>query len=195
MYEVIGSSSSRGARVLWMLEELGQPYHHVSVGPGAPEVLAANPSGKVPVLRVEGTTLTDSAAILQFLADRHGAMTYPAGTLDRGRQDGLTHLILDELDAVIWTAARHSFVLPREMRRPEVKDSLKWEFERNATRLAARLGEGPFLMGQQMTVPDILLAHCLIWARAAKFPEIGPVLSDYLARMTARPAFVRAMAG
>lgn len=194
MYEVIGTSGSRALRVLWMLEELGQPYAHVSVDPGTPEVLAANPAGKIPVLRVDGVSVTDSSAILQFLADRHGALTHPAGTLDRAEQDGLTHLLLDEFDAVIWTAARHSFILPKDWRRPEVKDSLKWEFERNQARLATRLGAGPYLMGQGMTVPDIILTHCLIWAARAKFPPPDPALADYLARMMARPALTRALA-
>lgn len=194
MYTVYGTLSSRAARVVWMLEELGQPYTHVPAKPRSPEVLAVNPQGKIPVLAVDGQPITDSAAILQYLADRHGALSFAPGTLDRARQDSLTHLLLDEFDAVLWTAARHSFILPAEQRCPEVKPSLKWEFERNQTALAARMGDGPFLMGDTMTVPDILLAHCMIWAAGAKFPVIEPRLSDHLARMQARPAFQRAMA-
>ena len=33
MYQVIGTGKSRALRVLWMLEELGQPYEHVPVNP------------------------------------------------------------------------------------------------------------------------------------------------------------------
>ena len=104
--------------------------------------------------------LTDSTAILTFLADRHGALTFPGGSLERARQDGFSQLILDEFDAVLWTAARHSFVLPETLRLPAIKDSLKWEFATNAERLSARLGDGPFLMGSAMTVPDVILTHC-----------------------------------
>lgn len=192
-FQVIGSSKTRAFRVLWMMEELGLPYDHIAAGPRAPEVVAVSPSGKVPVLVVDGVALTDSVAILTWLADHHGQFTYPAGTLDRARQDGFTGLILDELECLLWTAARHSFVLPEAMRLPAIKESLRWEFAQNQARLAARL-TGPFLMGEQMTVPDLLLAHCLSWAQGAKFPDLDPVLADYLTRMRARPAFARAAA-
>ena len=194
MLKVYGTAKSRTARVLWVLEELGVPFEHVNAAPRAAEVLAVNPSGKVPVLEVDGAVIPDSTAIMQFLADRHGALTYPAGTVERARQDGHTHFILDEMDAILWTAARHSFILPEERRCPEVKDSLKWEYARSLERLAERLGDGPFLMGEVMTVADILAAHCLIWGIGAKFPAPEGALAEYLARMRARPAFARAMA-
>jgi glutathione S-transferase len=192
-YQVIGSSKTRALRVLWMLEELGLPYTHIPAGPRSAEAVAANPSGKVPVLVVDGVTLTDSAAILTFLADRHGQFTHAPGSLDRARQDGLTCLIVDELEGPLWMAARHSFVLPEAMRLPAIKDSLKWEFAQSQARLAARL-TGPFVMGDVMTVPDLLLTHCLHWAQGAKFPDLEPVLADYLTRMRGRPAWTRAMA-
>lgn len=188
-YTVIGSVGTRAARVVWMLEELGQPYDHDPASPRSAGAVAVNPSGKVPSLMVDGVCVTDSAAILTFLADRHGALTAPAGTIERAQQDAMTFLILDELEALLWTSSRHSFVLPEEMRLPAIKPSLKWEYARNLGHLAARF-RGPFVMGDQMTVPDILLAHCLVWARSAKFPDPDPVLADYVARMTARPAYL-----
>lgn len=193
-YTVIGSVQSRTMRVLWMLEELEQDYTHVSVSPRDQLVRGHNPSGKIPVLLVGETVLTDSAAILTYLADRHGALTAPAGTLERAQQDALSHLVLDEFDAVLWTAARHSFVLPEEQRVPAVKDSLRWEFSRSCQRLARRMDDRPFVCGADMTITDILLAHCLGWAIAARFDVQEPVLRDYLDRMRARPAYQRASA-
>lgn len=192
MYRVIGTKGSRTMRVLWMLEELGQPFEHVAAPPRSEAVRALNPAGKVPVLVAEDVALTDSTAILTFLADRHGALTHPAGTVERARQDGLTQLVLDEFDAALWTAARHSFILPPEHRVPAVKDSLKWEFARSQAALVARWGEGPFLMGEAMTVPDIILCHCLDWAMVAKFPVTERRLTDYTAMMHERPAWGRA---
>lgn len=193
-YTVYGTSKSRAARVLWMLEELALPYEHVPAKPRDAAVMAVNPSGKLPAMTVDGETITDSTAIIQYLADRHGALTHPAGTLARAHQDALTHCILDEFDAVLWAAARHSFILPAERRVPEVKDSLRWEFNRNAAAFARRMGDALFLTGEQITVPDILLAHCGIWARTAKFAITEPKLTAYLERMLARPALKRALA-
>lgn len=193
-YTVIGNVKSRALRVLWTLEELGLDYEHVDAGPRSDEVTRISPAGKVPVLVADGVPITDSVAIMTFLADRHGALTFPAGTIDRARQDSLTQMILDEIDAVLWTAARHSFVLPEDLRIGAIKDSLKWEFARSEKALVDRMAEdGPFLMGETMTIADILLAHCGGWAIAAKFPISEPRLRDHIALMRDRPAFHRAL--
>lgn len=194
-YTVIGDAQSRAARVLWMLEELGQPYEHIGVKPHTAEVTQFNPSGKVPVLLVDGAPVTDSTAIMQYLADLHGRFTHRAGTLERARQDALTQCILDEFDAVLWVAARHSFILPEAQRVPAVKESLRWEFARNQKLFARRMGDGPYLMGAEMTMPDMVLTHCGIWARAAKFEITEPGLLAYLDRMMQRPALRRALRG
>lgn len=114
--------------------------------------------------------------------------------MERARQDSLTQFLLDEFDAALWLAARHSFVLPEELRLSAIKNTLRWEFEKSQKQLIHRMGEGDFVIGDQMTVPDIILAHCLIWALTAKFPVIEPRLSKFLAQMRERPAFRRAVA-
>jgi glutathione S-transferase len=193
MYTVIGKANSRATRVLWMLEELGQGYDHIPAAPQSEGVVSFNPAGKVPVLIEDGTPITDSTAIIQYLADKHGALTFPAGTLDRARQDSLTQFLLDEFDSALWMAARHSFILPQELRQSVIKESLIWEVTNSQKTLVHRLGDGPFLMGAQMTVPDIILTHCGIWARVAKFPITEAKLGSYLERMTARPALKRVL--
>jgi glutathione S-transferase len=193
MYKVIGKVQSRAFRVLWMLEEIGQPYELIEAAPRSPEVVALNPSGKVPVLVDGDATLLDSTAIITYLADKHDKLTYPAGTIERARQDALTHATLDEVDAVLWTGARHSFILPEDKRVPEVKPSLKWEFARNLDLMADRF-EGPFLMGDTMTIADIVLTHCLNWAYGAKFPVENEKMLAYAKAMRARDAFKRAQA-
>ncbi len=193
MYQVVGTIRSRAFRVVWMLEELGQPYEHVPAQPQSAEASEVNPAGKVPTLLDDGVAITDSTAIIQYLADKHGALTFPAGTMARAQQDSLTQFLLDEFDAALWVAARHTFVLPAELRHAAIKDSLRWEFARSQKALARRMGEGPFLMGATMTVPDIILTHCGNWADGAKFPIEEPRLVDYLTGMRARPAFKRVM--
>ncbi|QGX97617.1 glutathione S-transferase family protein [Roseovarius faecimaris] len=188
MYEIIGTRASRAIRVLWLAEELALDYTHIPAKPRSDEARAANPSGKIPALREGDAVITDSTAIMTYLADKHGALTAPAGTIARARQDAMTQTILDDLDGVLWTAARHSFILPEEHRVPEVKDSLKWEYARNIARIEDGLS-GPFVMGEAMSVPDILLTHCLRWAGMAQFPAPGEKLTAYQERMQARPAF------
>ena len=81
MYQVVGTIRSRAFRVLWMLEELGEPYEHVPAQPRSEQASEVNPAGKVPTLVDNGVAITDSTAIIQYLADKHGALTFPAGTI------------------------------------------------------------------------------------------------------------------
>lgn len=194
MYKVLGSMATRTVRVLWMLEELGLEYEHLDYPPGSDEMLAVNPSGKVPALWVDGEIITDSVAIIQYLADKHGQLTYKAGTIERAQQDSFTQFIIDELDSVLWTAARNSFILPKDKRVPEIKETLKWEFAQSVKTLEKRMGNGPFLMGATMTVPDIVLTHCGGWARVAGFDVPEGSVRDYFRTIIKRPAYQRVMA-
>ena len=193
MYTVIGTPMSRSFRVLWALEELGQPYELTPALPQSPEIREVNASGKVPAMIAEGEVITDSTAILTYLADKHGKLTAPAGTMARAHQDAMTQRFLDELDAVLWTAARHSFALPKEQRVPEVKPSLKWEFNRNLDQIAALI-KGPYVMGEAFSLADSVLTHCLNWAYGAKFPVENQAMLAYGKSMRARPAHQRVAA-
>ena len=89
MYKIVGSVKSRAFRVLWLLEELGLAYEHLNFTPHSEEVLRYNPSGKVPVLVDADAVISDSTAIMTYLADKHGGLTAKAGTLARARQDAM----------------------------------------------------------------------------------------------------------
>ena len=85
------ASPSRSSIVLWMLEELGQPYDvkllKLSEGDNLkPGYLAINPMGKVPALDHRGTIITEVAAICTYLADEFPQMklNIPVGTPRRG---------------------------------------------------------------------------------------------------------------
>jgi len=193
MYQVIGATRTRTFRVLWMLEELGEPYDHLPATPRSDEARKFNPLGKIPALVDGDRTLTDSMAILTYLADKHGRLTAPAGTPERADQDALTFWLIDEFDAVLWAAAKHSFILPEDRRIPVVKDVLKWEFTESAVRLAERL-DGPYLAGDDFTICDILAVHCLNWAVAAGFPRVDDRLHAYAKALRDRPAYQAAFA-
>ncbi len=193
MYTVIGKPMTRTFRVLWALEEMGLPYELNPASPQSADVVSLNPSGKVPVLQDDDETITDSTAIITYLADKHAQLTALAGTPARARQDAMTQMCLDEVDALLWTAARHSFALPPQLRMPEVKTSLKWEFARNLNRIGQQI-KGPYLMGEEFTIADIVLGHCLNWSISAKFPIESQAVLDYGKRLRAREAHQRVRA-
>lgn len=193
-HAVIGHPQTRAFRVMWMLEELDLSYEIEPVGPHSERAREANPaSGKVPALLIDGAAYTDSAAIVQHLADRHGGATFPAGSLERLTQDGHAHFVLDEMDGALWTAAKAKFALPEDRRVPAIAATCAWEYGRALERLAARLGEGPWLMGEVFTVPDLLAGHCLDWGRVA-FRDVEPpeAVAAYRGRLKAREGYRRA---
>lgn len=193
MYQVIGNPGSRTLRVYWALEEMGLDYEMILAMPRSEQVRRLNPSGKIPCLLVEGHPVLDSVAIIQFLADRHGQLTYPAGTLERAEQDSWTQFACDEVDGPVWHATKQKFVVPEEYRIEGMRRLLDYEFGRAMKTLSARLGDRPFVTGDRFTVPDIILGHLGRWARKYDFeiPQ-GPV-ADYFDRMAARPALARAL--
>jgi glutathione S-transferase len=193
MYTVIGKTQTRAFRVLWTLQELDQPYTHIDAAPQSDEARKWNPTGKIPALVDGDDILTDSVAIMTYLADKHGGLTFAPGTIKRAQQDALIHSLNEEFDAILWSAAKHSRLLPENLRIQGIEDTLKWEFSRSVARLADRF-EGPFLMGETMTIADILAVHCLGWAFGAKFPVESEALVAYSKAMRQRPAFKAAAA-
>ena len=193
MYKVIGNTNTRTLRVLWAMNEIGLEYEHVQVNAQSVDAKKFNISGKVPTLEANGINIADSTAIVTYLADKYNQLTFPAGTIERAQQDSFTQFILDELDSILWTAARHSFVLPKEMRVSELKDTLRWEFARSLKILESRMGSGPNVMGEEFTIPDIILTHIGGWARVAKFDIPDGKLRDYFRRQIKRPAYISAI--
>ena len=190
MYKVLGIEESRAFRVLWMLEEIGECYEHISAKPGSSEILKFNVSGKVPVLLDGKDVLTDSSAIVSYLGDKHKKLSFQSGSIERAHQDSMVFRIIDEVDMILWLASRHSFILPEERRVSAIKPSLKWEFERNIDRIMSEK-ESKFLMGDEFMLPDIILAHCGSWARSAKFPLENRRFNDYINLCYDRPAVRR----
>lgn len=194
MYTLVGSPMTRALRVIWCLEELGQDYELLAASPRSAEITEHNPAGKVPALLVDGEVILDSAAIIQYLADKHGALTFKPGTLARARQDSWTHFALDELDSILWQASKHHFVLPEEKRIAAVKDVCKFEFDRSIKTLEQRLGDNKYVTGDTFTVPDIITLHCLNWAEMGlKWPLPNGPVKDYATRTRQRPAYKKAM--
>src|SRR6267378_6419285 len=197
--KLYGFRNGRTLRALWALEEVGAEYEYVEVdvihGEGRkPSFLKINPGGKVPVLDDDGSIITDSAAICMHLAEKYPAsrLLPPAGTTERTECYKWISFILTELDALLWTIAKHRFGLPKERRVPAVIDCARWEFEAAVSILAARLGDRAYLVGASFTVADILAGHILLWAKSARLELGSDSLTSYLNALTTRVAFARA---
>jgi len=104
LYDYWRSSASYRVRIA--LESLGLAYRRVSVDlltgeQRAPEHRARNPQGLVPALVIDGETLTQSLAIIEYLCEtRPAAHSLPADPLGRQRVRTLSYAIAMEIHAV-----------------------------------------------------------------------------------------------
>jgi glutathione S-transferase len=145
--------------------------------------LAVHPKGSVPAIQIEnGEVLTENAVILQYLADRAGAdqVLPPLGDFRRYRVLEMVNFITTEL---------HKSFSP--LFAADAGDEVKAFFSNKvANRLDyidARLGSGPFLFGEMLTLPDPYLFVISGWAEALFGLEQWPNLAAFRARMLQRP--------
>ena len=189
------ASPSRSSVVLWMLEEVGQPYdvELLSLSKGEnmkAEYLAVNPMGKVPTLVHKGVAITEVAAICTYLADEFpdAKLSVPIGTPRRGVY--LKWMFFNPgciEPAVIDRAA------PRKD--PPRRAMLGYgDFDTTMNVVADQVAKAPYLMGDQFTAADVLIGANLRWGMVFKLIPERKEFVDYVARLTARDACQRAEA-
>ena len=184
---------SRAAGTLWALEEAGVAcdLQVVDIMKGEqkqPKLLALNPMGKLPTLQDGDVVVTEAAAICLYLADRY-APGRLAPALDDPRRG---------------TYLRWSFFAPSVIEPAVMAKTGGWTYREGAagwgnydTMLAATesaLAKGPFLLGEQFSMADVVMGGLLRFMLQFKTIEPKPAFSEYVARLDARPAFQRAEA-
>ena len=193
MYKIVGSPRSRLTRVTWMLEELGEEYKIVPAKPRSEEILKYNPAGKGPVLVDGDLNVIDSAAICTYLVDKHAdkEMSASPGTAERAMMDSWIQFAQCDFEAPLWLKAKHSFILPEDMRL-DVRSVTKLEFAKAVEAMEARLGSNQFALGDRFSAADVMLGHTGFWARNAKFDINSDIVNNYLDRVLGRVALTRA---
>ena len=189
------ASPSRSSIVLWMLEEIGEPYDiellRLSEGENLkPNYLAINPMGKVPALKHDGTVITEVAAICTYLADAFpkANLAVPIGNPRRGVY--LKWLFFGPgcvEPAVIDRAAPRK----EEARRAMLGYG---DFDTTMNVIAKAVEKGPWLMGEQFTAADVVIGANIRWGTMFKLIPERKEFADYAARIAARPAAQRAEA-
>ncbi|MEI6858494.1 MAG: glutathione S-transferase family protein [Shewanella sp.] len=199
MIKLYGVPRSRSLRVSWTLEELGLDwqYQYINFAKGdsrSPDFLAVNPCGKVPTLVDGELVVTESAAIALHLAEKYGdrKLLPQLGSDASALHHKWVSFIITELEQPLWTIGKHKFALPEEIRQESMFAVAKWEFDKAATLAENWLPQSDFLLGDELSVADILLAHTLLWATRFE-QDIPTKLAAYRDRVTARPAMAKAL--
>jgi glutathione S-transferase len=184
---------TRSTRVLWMLEEIGEPFDAVQIARDdrrSPEHLARHPLGRVPAVELDdGSYLFESAAICLQLADLHpsAGLIAPAGSPERGLVYQWMLFSVTELEGPL-------FRWRQEVRDGVAEPPSRERFAQAAAVAQEAIGEGPWLLGSRLSVADIICLSILSSAYSNGLLADWPGLQAYVERGEARPAYTAAQA-
>ncbi|HYE46449.1 MAG TPA: glutathione S-transferase family protein [Caulobacter sp.] len=195
-YTLFYAPGTASLAVHWMLIELGVPFTAEAVDIKAQRseaYLRLNPAGRVPTLIVDGAPISESAALLMLLAERHpeGGFAPAVGTAARGRWLEAMLFLANGLSPAMrdwFYADKDGDAAGAEAVRALARRRIEGAFER----LDGLLADGrTCLLGETVTTADLLATMLMRWSRnmerpATSWPRLGP----YVTRMRARPGFV-----
>lgn len=187
---------SRGRIVRWMLEEVGQPYEArvLDYGPQmkTPGYLAINPMGKVPAIQHGQAIVTEAAACCAYLAAAfpEAGLAPAPGTPESAAYLRWMFFAAGPGEAAI-TNASFGFHLPDD---PQARGRAGYgSLDLVADALAAMLSDGrDYVTGGTFSAADVYLGSQILWGRRFGSLPDRPGFADYTARLTARPAAIRA---
>ena len=185
---------TRSRAVRWTLAELCVPYETVTVNilrgeQRSPFFLAINPAGKLPVLVDGDMVLTETVAIVLYLAEKYverGLM--PGDRVGRAQLLRWIMFTATELEQPLWRIRRHTLLLAHEKRLPGEAALARDDFKAMAAVLERHMEGRDFVLGERISAADFILAYTLEWAEAEGLLDGFSRLKGYVARMYARPS-------
>lgn len=215
MIKVHHLNNSRSQRVLWLLEELDLPYEVVRYQRdpetmlAPPSLRAVHPLGKSPVLEDDGRVLAESAAILEYLVERHDhAHTFspPPEPIDADERlryrywlhyaegSAMPPLLMSLVFSRLKQAPMPFFVRPvaRGIADKTMAAFVGPQLKLHLDYMEAELSTRPWFAGDRFTAADIQMSFP-VEAAAARVGKDRPRLQAFLERIRARPAYQRAL--
>ena len=184
---------TRSIRARWTLQELAIDFDAVSVNlmrreHGKAEFLAINPAGKVPVLVDGDLVLTESAAIVLYLAEKYPDRgLLPTDLHQRAEVNRWILFAMTELEQPLWRITKHTSIYPEPDRLPADVALARRDFLPMASVLERHMKDRTYIVGERVTVADFVVAYTLDWAGEAQLLSDCPTLRSYVERMYSRP--------
>ena len=176
-----------------MLQELGVDFESVTVNLRTgehrrPEFLKINPAGKVPVLVDDDLVLTESVAIVLYLAEKypHKGLV-PTDIRQRAQVNRWLLFTVTELEQPLWRISRHTALYPERLRLPAEVSLARQDFTDMVVVMEDQMQGCEFIVGNTVTIADFVCAYTLDWANEVRLLDGCPQLLQYLERMYARP--------
>ncbi len=197
MIELWHCPDARSFRVLWALEELGLPYklHLMPFPPRVrqPAYLEINPLGTIPAMQDGATFMTESAAIVQYLATRHAPndLVIQPDHPTYGAWLNWLHFGEATLTFPQTLVLRYRQLEPGRAEHV-ADDYAKW-FMSRLRHVDRALAEDDYLCLGRFTAADISVGYALLLAEQLKLSgRFTPAIQAYWARLKSRPAFLAA---
>jgi glutathione S-transferase len=191
--KLYGFGPTRSLRALWGLRELDTDFEFVPINLLAgeqqhPDFLRINPAGKVPVLVDGDLVITESAAIVLYLAEKYPEKKLlPADLKDRAQVYRWVMFAVTELEQPLWRIAKHTMLYSEDRRLPQDIALATEEFSAMASVLDRHMEGRLFIVGDNITVADCVTAYVVDWGNEVKLIDHCSHLQAYVARMYARP--------
>ncbi len=186
---------TRDLRVLWALEEMGLPHEivgmdHPNHDLDSPAYRALNPFGQIPVIDDDGVVVSESGAILLYLARKSGKlMPHDLAGETQVLRWSFTALTTIELPVLsLW------FVNLSGGKGSKPSEALHGWAEMRLKQLDGWPTDRQFIATEDFTVADILMTHVLDAGIHQEMLKPYPNLLAYRARCTERPAWKKTVA-
>lgn len=187
--------NTRDLRVLWALEEMGLPYEivgmdHPNHDLDSAAFRAKNPFGQLPVIDDDGVVVTESGAILLYLARKSGALM----PRDLAGEAQVLRWSIAALNTVEVPLLTLWFVGLNGGKGTPSHDALRQWSDMRLEQLDGWLRNRTFIATDEFTVADILMTHVLS-AGSTDQGLLKPYehVRAYQARCTDRPAWKRTL--
>lgn len=184
---------TRSIRARWTLQELGVEFESVVVNLIAGEhhsaaFLKINPAGKIPALVDGDIVLTESVAIVLYLAEKYpDKCLAPTDLTERAQLYKWLLFAATELEQPLWRISKHTALYPLDRRLPDDVALAREDFAPMARVLEEHMSGREFVVGDRVSVADFVLAYTLDWANLLGLLADCPRLRHYIDRMYQRP--------
>ncbi len=191
----IARGNTRDLRVLWALEEMGLPFEivgmdHPNHDLDSPEFRAKNPFGQIPVIDDDGVVVTESGAILLYLARKSGKLM----PRDLAGEAQVLRWSVAALNTIEMPVLTLWFVGISGGKGSKGHDALRQWSEMRLAQLDGWLANRRFIATDDFTVADILMTHVLSAGSTDQaLLKTHPNVVAYLKRCTDRPAWQKAI--
>lgn len=191
--KLYGTPPTRALRAMWLINEMEIDCEIVMVDMGigehkSAEMLALNPTGKLPFLVDGEDVVSESCAIQLYLADKHsGNGLLGANLSERGQIYRWMFFLATDIEQPLWRVALHTRMYAEDDRLSADVPLAKRDGETMIAVLEDHMKDREFIVGDRLSVADFNAAYTLDWAREAGILGGAPRLNAYVEKMYARP--------